>query len=81
MLNPNLFAGGEGFDGNGVGGDFVFAEKNDVAGERVGDVEGFAELKGAVADFDGQTFSAEVAGDGQGGAEKGDVGVEFWRRD
>ena len=82
----DLFAGGEGFYGEDVGGDFVFAEEDDVAGERVGGVEGLAELEGAVAYFDGEAGAAEVAGEGQGGgvlggAEGGDVGVELWVHD
>ncbi len=53
-----------------------------MAGEGVGDVEGLAELEGAVAYFYGEAGGAEVAGQGEGsgvlgGAEGGDVGVEL----
>lgn len=67
----DLLAGGEGFYGEDVGADFVFAQEDDVAGEGVGYVEGLAELEGAAAYFYRQAGGAEFSGQGQGGGVLG----------
>ena len=67
LSDLGLLAGGEGFDGEDAGGEFVFAEDDDVAGDAVGGLEGFLEAEAAVAEFDGEAGATEFAGQGEGG--------------